>query len=151
MKSVGEATATEGDIIDIESGKVLAHHSGIHLFTIGQRKRLPATGKPVYVVKVDTLNNAVYIGPGEMAMMKQFTVGDINWLVYPGSPRIRATVKVRSMMRDEPAALRLNDDNTVEVEFDEPQWAPAPGQSAVFYDGDIVLGGGVIQPFQPDK
>jgi tRNA-specific 2-thiouridylase len=151
MKSVGEAAAAEGDIIDIETDKVLARHLGIHLFTIGQRKRLPATGKPVYVVRVDTLTNAVYIGPGEMAMMKKFTVEDINWLVDPGSPRIRATVKVRSMMKDEPAVLQLNDDNIVEVEFDEPQWAPAPGQSAVFYDGDIVLGGGVIQPFHPGK
>ncbi len=147
MKSVGEAAASEGDIIDIETGKVLARHSGIHLFTIGQRKRLPATGKPVYVVRVDTLTNNVYIGPAEMAMMKKFMVRDINWLVEPASSCIRATVKVRSMMKDEPASLRLNDDNTVEVEFDGPQWAPAPGQSVVFYDGDIVLGGGVIQPF----
>jgi tRNA-specific 2-thiouridylase len=82
-----------------------------------------------------------------MAMMKKFTVRDINWLIDPVSDVIEATVKVRSMMKDEPAMLRLNDDNTVEVEFDGPQWAPAPGQSAVFYDGDIVLGGGVIQPF----
>ena len=151
MKSVGETAASEGDIIDIETGKVLARHSGIHLFTIGQRKRLPATGKPVYVVRVDTLTNAVYIGPAEMAMTKKFTVRDINWLADPASPLGRATVKVRSMMKDEPASLRLDDDNTVEVEFNEPQWAPAPGQSAVFYDGDIVLAGGVIQPFQPDK
>jgi tRNA-specific 2-thiouridylase len=148
IKSAGEITATEGDIIDMESGKVLARHSGIHLFTIGQRKRLPATGKPVYVVKVDTLGNAVYIGPKEMAMIKEFNAGDINWIVPPESGRVRATVKVRSMMKDEPAWITLKGDGSVDVEFDEPQWAPAPGQSAVFYNGDVVLGGGVIQPFQ---
>jgi tRNA-specific 2-thiouridylase len=148
MKSVGETTAIEGDIIDIESGKVLARHSGIHHFTIGQRKRLPSTGKPVYVVKVDAQNNAVYIGPKEMAEKKEFKVDDTNWIVPPGSDSMRATVKVRSTMKDEPAWLKLRDGGSVDVEFDEPQWAPAPGQSAVFYDGDTVLGGGVIQPFQ---
>jgi tRNA-uridine 2-sulfurtransferase len=145
MKSVGETSSTAGPIIDIESGKTLAMHQGIHLFTIGQRKRLPATGKPVYVVKVDTLNNAVYIGPKEMAMMTDFSVADINWIVPSGSGQMRVTVKVRSMMKDEPAWIKLKDDGSVNVEFDEPQWAPAPGQSAVFYDGNVVLGGGVIQ------
>jgi tRNA-specific 2-thiouridylase len=145
MKSVGENAVAEGDIIDVESGKVLARHSGLHHFTIGQRKRLPATGKPVYVVKIDTLSNTVYIGPGEMAMIKEFNVGDINWIMPPESGRIRATVKVRSMMKDEPAWIALTDEGSVDVEFDEPQWAPAPGQSAAFYDGDIVLGGGVIE------
>jgi tRNA-uridine 2-sulfurtransferase len=145
MKSMGEAAESEGNIVDIESGKVLARHSGIHHFTIGQRKRLPATGKPIYVVKVDTLNNAVYIGPKELAMKKAFMVERINWLTQPEFPRMRATVKVRSTMKDEPAWLTPGEDGTVEVEFDEPQWAPAPGQSAVFYDGDFVLGGGVIQ------
>jgi tRNA-specific 2-thiouridylase len=145
MKSAGEITAAEGDILDMESGKVLGRHSGIHLFTIGQRKRLPATGRPVYVVKVDTLNNAVYIGHKEMAMKKAFTVENINWIMPLDSGRMRATVKVRSTMKDEPAWITLRDDGSADVEFNEPQWAPAPGQSAVFYDGDLVLGGGVIE------
>ena len=148
MKALGETATSEGDIVDIETGRVLARHSGIHLFTIGQRKRLPATGKPIYVVGIDTRNNTVYTGPAERAMMRTFRVHDLNWLITPHAPHIRATVKVRSMMKDEPAILRLDYAAAVEVEFDQPQWAPAPGQSAVFYDGDKVLGGGVIQPFQ---
>jgi tRNA-uridine 2-sulfurtransferase len=143
----GAAASSKGEIIDIETGRIIGTHNGIHLFTIGQRKRLPAMGTPIYVVKVDPVTNMVYTGPQKMALMKDFIAADVNWLVIPKSSPVRATVKVRSMMNDEPALLRMNDDGTVEVEFDEPQWAPAPGQSAVFYDGDIVLGGGVIQPF----
>ncbi len=138
------AQSSTGPIIDIETGNILGTHAGIHLYTLGQRKRLPATGKPLYVVKIDTSSNSIYVGPREMALMREFTVEDPNWLITPESSNFRATVKVRSTMKDEPAVIRKRDDGTISVEFDEPQWAPAPGQSAVFYDGDVVLGGGVI-------
>jgi tRNA-specific 2-thiouridylase len=138
---------TQGQVVDIETGKVIGNHGGIHLYTIGQRKRLPATGKPVYVVKIDQLTNAVFIGPREMALTREFIVRDMNWLISPGKSDLHATVKVRSTMTDEPASIRILDDGTVSVFFDEPQWAPAPGQSAVFYQGDTVLGGGPIIPF----
>jgi tRNA-specific 2-thiouridylase len=144
----------QGQVVDIETGKVIGSHGGIHLYTIGQRKRLPATGKPVYVVKIDPLINAVYIGPREMALTREFTVRDVNWLISPVKSDFCATVKVRSTMTDNPASIRLLDDGTVNVSYDDPQWAPAPGQSAVFYQGDTVLGGGPIIPFRglpPDK
>jgi tRNA-uridine 2-sulfurtransferase len=141
------AMSAKGEIIDIETGKVIGEHSGIHLFTIGQRKRLPAMGKPIYVARIDPLKNTVYTGPAEMAMMKEFTVAYLNWFIEPSSPSIRATVKARSMMKDEPATISITNSGIVRVEYDEPQWAPAPGQGAVFYDGDIVLGGGTIQPY----
>jgi tRNA-specific 2-thiouridylase len=137
----------QGQVVDIKTEKVIGSHGGIHLFTIGQRKRLPATGKPVYVVKIDPLKNAVYTGPREMALMREFIVHDVNWLISPGKAHLRATVKVRSTMTDEPASIKILDDGTVSVAYDEPQWAPAPGQSAVFYQGDTVLGGGPIVPF----
>lgn len=140
--------AREGSVIDIETGKTLGIHKGIHLYTIGQRKRLGiATGKPLFVVKIDASQNAVYVGSKEAAMIREFEVKDINWMF--GSAEtwkdFRASVKVRSMMKEEPASIMLLNDNHVKVIYDEPQWAPAPGQSAVFYDGDIVLGGGIIQ------
>jgi tRNA-specific 2-thiouridylase len=137
----------EGKIVDIETGKVLGSHGGIHLFTIGQRKRLGiATGKPLYVSRIDPFNNLVFVGSKESALMKTFKVKDINWLVlsYKEIESFRATVKIRSTMKDEPARIRLIDENVAEVTYDEPQWAPAPGQSAVFYKNDIVIGGGII-------
>lgn len=141
-----------GPIIDMETGKTLGRHKGIYLYTIGQRKRLGiAAGKALYVVKIDASENAIYVGPKEAAMNREFVVEDINWLnpsVSPllkgGSSSFRATVKIRSMMKDEPATVYVMDYRHVRVIYDEPQWAPAPGQSAVFYDGDVILGGGVI-------
>jgi tRNA-specific 2-thiouridylase len=105
------------------------------------------------VVRIDARTNAVYVGPRDAVMLREFVVRGINWLNAPvpllakeGEERpasFRASVKVRSMMKDEPATLFLADEK-VRVVYDEPQWAPAPGQSAVFYDGEVVLGGGVI-------
>ena len=138
------ARDARGPIVDIESGKVLGSHGGIHLFTPGQRKRLPAAGRPVYVVRIDPKTNTIYIGPRELALMKEFRVSDINWLISTSKDDIRASVKVRSTMRDEPASVHVTGDGSVRVQYDEPQWAPAPGQSAVFYDGDTVVGGGTI-------
>ncbi len=151
-----------GPLIHVDSGTVMGTHKGIHSYTIGQRKGLGISSpEPLYVVKLDTLSNAVYVGPREAAMIKEFVVDGINWLnpsvplFTPPLPPLskggvggvssfRASVKVRSMMRDEPATLSLLHDGRVHVVYNEPQWAPAPGQSAVFYDGDMVIAGGVI-------
>jgi tRNA-specific 2-thiouridylase len=134
----------KGEIIDIETGKILGNHDGIHLYTIGQRKRLGvATGKPLYVIKIDPINNKILVGPKEAALKRNFMVEQINWLVSKDND-FRATVKIRSTMKDEPATIRLINKDKVEIIYDDPQWAPAPGQSAVFYEGDIVIGGGII-------
>jgi tRNA-specific 2-thiouridylase len=156
------AESIEGPIIDVETGSVLGSHKGLHLYTIGQRKRLGiTTGRPLFVTRIDPSKNAIYVGPREAAMMKEFIVEDINWLIKSAEvqkcesaeaerikaselPSFRASVKVRSMMKDEPATISILDNNTLKVIYDEPQWAPAPGQSAVFYNGDVVIGGGVI-------
>ncbi len=156
-----------GPIIHVETGRTLGLHRGIHSYTIGQRKGLGiSSSEPLYVVKIDTRAGAVYVGPNEAAMMKEFTVDEVDWPSDPqfhlkitppppapplkirggrGSYEFRASVKVRSMMKDEPATLFLLHDGRVRVVYDEPQWAPAPGQSAVFYDSDVVIGGGIIK------
>lgn len=133
-----------GHIIDFETSKILGEHKGIHLFTIGQRKRLGiATGEPRYVIKIDAHNNAIYIGKRDLALQKVIIVNNINWLVYQ-KENFRATVKIRSMMKDEPAYIEIIEENRAKIIFDEPQWAPTPGQSAVFYRDDAVVGGGII-------
>jgi tRNA-specific 2-thiouridylase len=147
-----------GPLIHVDGRKVLGAHKGIHSYTIGQRKGLGVSfPEPLYVVKIDAGANTVYVGPKDAAMIKKFVVDGIHWLNPPVPPlpplskggmggvsSFRACVKVRSMMKDEPATLSLTGDRRVRVVYDEPQWAPAPGQSAVFYDGDVVIGGGVI-------
>ena len=157
-----------GPIIDM-AGKVIGTHKGIHAYTVGQRKRLGISSeKPLYVVKVDALKNALYVGAQDAAKKKDFPVEDLNWILPPPSENFKVTVKVRSMMKDVPANVFLGmrkelrvtskeqvmyasrimhhtSSRIVRLVFDEPQWAPASGQSAVFYDGDTVIGGGVIK------
>lgn len=136
-----------GQIIDTTDGKVLGIHKGIHAYTIGQRKGLGISSpEPLYVVKIDSGSNTVYVGPKDAAKTKEFMVQEVNWLIKSAEGKnFRASVKVRSMMKDEQATLSLLNDGRVRVVYDTPQWAPAPGQSAVFYDGDAVMGGGIIQ------
>lgn len=138
----------KGPIIDIKTGAVLGKHDGIYLYTMGQRKRLGiATGSPLYVVRIDPSENAVYVGPKESAMLREFVVGGLNWLIPCPEVKsaFRANVKVRSTMKDEPANIVLISETSAKVTYNDPQWAPAPGQSAVFYEGDTVIGGGVIE------
>ena len=145
----------EGPLLEAETGRVLGRHGGIHLYTIGQRKRIGvAAGRPLYVTKIDPSTNAVYVGPRDAVKKKDLVVRMLNWLSHPehlpgedgdkpGRP-FRATVKVRSTMDDEPATIAVLDDTRVHVAFDVAQWALAPGQSAVFYDRERVIGGGII-------
>jgi len=149
-----------GPIVDTH-GKIIGTHKGIHGYTIGQRKGLGiASPEPLYVVDIDIQKNTVYAGPRDSVKKKEFYVHELNWLTPPPPPLMkqdkeglektsdafRATVKVRSTMKDEPAMIFFDPASfeIVRVVFDEPQWAPAPGQSAVFYDNDIVIGGGII-------
>jgi tRNA-specific 2-thiouridylase len=154
------AAEKTGPIVDMNS-KVIGTHKGIYGYTIGQRKGMGiASPEPLYVADIDVPSNTIFVGPRDAAMTKEFAVGDINWL-NPMLPlgrsneedfAFRASVKVRSAMREEPATLFLEARgkgqgarDIIRVVFDAPQWAPAPGQSAVFYDGEAVIGGGVIK------
>jgi tRNA-specific 2-thiouridylase len=139
--------ARTGDVID-ESGQVLAHHGGIHRFTIGQRKGLglptSPTGAPMYVLELKPDARQVVVGPKASLERTTLTASGVNWIEgAPDGPR-RAHVQIRHRHPAGAATVRSLGDGRAEVVFDAPQIAITPGQAAVFYDGDIVLGGGWI-------
>ena len=137
---------TPGDIANT-SGEVLGRHNGLHSFTVGQRKGLGlSTGQPMYVVALDRARNQLVVGEDRELRSTVCEVRDINWISYATlvAP-VQATVRVRN--RHEPAAATIApiDATTARVTFNEPQRAITPGQGAVFYAGDEVLGGGWIR------
>ena len=135
-----------GAILDTR-GKVVGRHKGIALYTIGQRKGLGIPSlKAHYVAEIDRRNNTITVGSREDAMSKVFTVKNVNWIAVDSlKGPVRSGVKIRSTMKEAPAVISPAAQGRVIAALDEPQWAPAPGQSAVFYSGDIVLGGGIIE------
>lgn len=146
IKGIMPEALKPGPIIDTE-GRVIAEHKGIAFYTIGQRKRLGISApKPYYVVDINTKKNTVVVGCRCETFKKRFKVKELNWIsVESISESIRAKVKVRSTMKEELATIIQEKNHGVIVEFDLPQLAPAPGQSAVFYNDDIVIGGGIIE------
>lgn len=146
----GESIAAQpaGVVLDPE-GKRVGEHGGQHRFTIGQRRRVGvALGYPVFVVGKDVEKNTVTVGPRELLFAGGLRAGDVNWLVdEPVSGDWRAcSAKVRS--NSQPTAARMCWDSRrgeVEVRFEKPVEAVAPGQAVVFYDGERVLGGGWIR------
>jgi tRNA-specific 2-thiouridylase len=136
----------EGEIVT-EDGAVVGRHSGVHNFTIGQRKGLGfAAGKPLYVLSIDPEKNRVVVGDDESLRTASFEVTGTNWvsIAAPNSPR-RATVKIRHKHEPSSATIEPLSDDTTRITFDVPQRAVTPGQAAVFYHGDVVLGGGWIK------
>jgi tRNA-specific 2-thiouridylase len=136
----------EGEIVDL-SGKVLGKHQGIHHYTIGQRKGLGiAAPDPLYVVKLDPVMNRVIVGDRDSAGSLDCSVTRLNWvsMTEPMAP-IRCEVQVR--YRSSPVAVSVVplENDRVKLVFDEPQFGITPGQAAVFYDGEILLGGGIIE------
>jgi tRNA-specific 2-thiouridylase len=143
ISKLSPVAGKEGPIIDSD-GNVIGTHKGVYAYTIGQRKGLGiAAKKPLYVIGIDHIKNAVYVGSKEQGYEKEFLVEDLNWLVPSVEEEIKAHVKVRSTMAGKPAKITLLGARA-KVVYDEAQWAPAPGQSAVFYLDDVVAGGGVI-------
>ncbi|MBR5091178.1 MAG: tRNA 2-thiouridine(34) synthase MnmA [Ruminiclostridium sp.] len=134
-----------GDVAD-SSGKVWGRHEGLINYTIGQRKGLGiAFGKPMYVTGKDTASNTLLVGDDRELLSGVLTASDLNWIAFerPEAP-FSCKAKTRYRMREQPCTVYPLDDGTVRVEFDTPQRAITPGQRVVFYDGDTVLGGGVI-------
>ncbi len=134
-----------GDFTDLQ-GKPIGRHKGIIHYTIGQRKGLGNTwGKPVFVVAIDPQANRVTLGDSGDLFRREVVAGGFNWCSgeAPSSP-IRCTAKLRYRQQEQPAEAVPQADGRVLLVFDEPQRAPTPGQYAVLYDGDVVLGGGVI-------
>ena len=135
-----------GNFID-NSGNVLGIHKGFVSYTIGQRKGLGiALGKPIYVTAINTKDNTVTLGDEADLFKTTFIVGDFNWISgKTPSEEITCKVKVRYRQKEQPAKVTPLSDGKVKIEFETPQRAITPGQAAVLYDGDTVLGGGTIE------
>lgn len=137
--------AEPGDFLD-SKGNVLGRHRGVTHYTVGQRKGLGVSfGRPMYVTKIDAGHNTVTLGGEPERYASALTAGDLNWIPFDTlKNKTRAQVKVRYSAVPAEAALTPLPDGRVRVAFTVPQKSVAPGQAAVFYDGDTVLGGGTI-------
>jgi tRNA-specific 2-thiouridylase len=135
----------EGDIVDLE-GKTLGRHKGIIRYTIGQRRGLGvAANMPLYVTAKSAEDNTVTLGPDSALYGKTLTAKDINLIACADIKKpMRVTVKTRYLQEPQPALAEQTDVDILRVEFDSPQRAITPGQAAVLYDGDAVVGGGKI-------
>jgi tRNA-specific 2-thiouridylase len=134
-----------GEIVTT-SGEVVGRHNGLHHYTVGQRRGLGfAVGRPLYVVSLDRRNNRLIVGDDAELRRSTCDVRDVNWIPFetPATP-VEALVRIRN--RHEPAAAQILplDATTARIDFREPQRAITPGQAAVFYSGEHVLGGGWI-------
>lgn len=136
----------KGHFVD-EAGNILGEHQGIHAYTVGQRRGLGvATGERVYVSEIRPEDNSIVLGDWETLKKPELLAKNVRWVhreaVTSGMP---IEVKLRHRHPGAPATLWLLDDQTVRVEFQEAQAMVTPGQAAVFYAGDEVLGGGFIE------
>ena len=128
------------------SGEVLGTHTGIHRYTIGQRRGIRIAGSlPLYVTQIDAANNRVVVGHQEDLLEEEFTAAGVNWIAPVASTvEVRAEVRVRYRHQAAPASITPLPEGRARVNFDEPQRAITPGQATVFYRNDEVLGGGWI-------
>ncbi|MDR3192661.1 MAG: tRNA 2-thiouridine(34) synthase MnmA [Treponema sp.] len=135
-----------GDIVD-KSGKILGRHRGLVRYTIGQRRGLGvAMNEPVYVSAKDTAANTVTLGPEADLYSKTLRAGNINLIALPRLERpVRVRVKTRYLQAEQWATAEQTGEDEIRIEFDQAQRALTPGQAAVMYDGDTVVGGGVIR------
>ncbi len=135
-----------GDFVD-QRGQVLGKHKGIAHYTIGQRKGLGLSlGKPVFVTAIDSVQNRVIVGGAQDLMKKQVVVENPHFILPRDQLQgVRLEAKIRYAGEPEPGTITTMEDDTVTFIFEEDQRAVTPGQSIVFYDGELVLGGGTIQ------
>jgi tRNA-uridine 2-sulfurtransferase len=138
--------AEPGDIVDL-TGRVLGHHSGVARFTVGQRKGLGiAATEPLYVLRLDPEERRVVVGPRAALAETQVSLAEVNWLGSAIAPGMAVAAKLRSMQPPVPATLYFEaGTGEAELVLTEPSNAVAPGQAAVFYEGERVLGGGWIR------
>jgi len=142
---LGESKFHRGEIYDVD-GNFVAEHKGIELFTIGQRKGLPGgSARPRYVVDLDPETNRVVVGDVGDLVVDEFEVDRVNWIELDRSNQVAdVTVKIRYNHPGTAATLTPVENGRARIRLHEPQKAVTPGQAAVFYNGDIVLGGGWI-------
>ncbi|MBU1905666.1 MAG: tRNA 2-thiouridine(34) synthase MnmA [Candidatus Omnitrophica bacterium] len=132
-----------GDIVDA-GGNKLGSHKGIAFYTIGQREGLGiAKGYPLYISRIDSKKNQIIVGPREGALSREFLVKQPNFILNPIKKKIALKVRIRYNHKEEAAEVSLQN-SKLKVKYKEPQFAITPGQSAVFYDQDSVVGGGII-------
>ena len=138
---------TPGPIVDV-SGRTLGQHRGIVHYTVGQRKGLGigGTGEPLYVVRIDACSNTVVVGGQSDCFATRLTAVDLNWISREpaADAPCRVAARIRQQHREAPATLTLRADARAELVFDDPQMAVTPGQAVVFYEGEWVLGSGMI-------
>ena len=134
-----------GDIVDSE-GKLLGKHAGIGFYTVGQRRGLGLASKePLYVLAIDPVDSRVIVGTNEQLLRKELHASELNYISGEPPPQsVAVTAKIR-YKSPEARAVLYPEGQRARIVFEEPQRAITPGQAAVFYDGDIVLGGGVIE------
>ena len=135
----------EGEVVDA-SGRVLGRHKGIGHYTIGQRRGLGiAAGRPIYVTQLDVHTNTVTVGDVDELLHRSLLADRVGYLIAPPSDPFPAQVKIRYLHTAAPAMVHPLQGGRVRVVFDDRQRAMTPGQAVVFYDGDVVLGGGWIE------
>jgi tRNA-uridine 2-sulfurtransferase len=133
-----------GEIVAVD-GTVLGHHSGIHRYTIGQRKGLGIAWKePLYVVSIDRKQSRIVVAEESELKRSHLTAVRSSWVQVPTKSKFRASCRIRYRHTPAPCLVSLNSEECFEVSFDQPQFSVTPGQAAVLYDGDKVLGGGWI-------
>lgn len=139
------AGTMNGDIVHVD-GQILGTHQGTYRYTIGQRRGLGLSWpKPLYVVGIDASNYKVIVGEKEHLAAAQCHVGDINWLIDAPEKTLEASCRIRYRHQEVPSLITLLEDGSVRVDFREPQSGVTPGQAAVFYVGERVIGGGWIR------
>jgi len=132
-------------IITDRKGNTLGEHKGLHFFTIGQRKGINCpSSAPYYVLQLDTENNRIIVGEKQDLYSSGCTVKDVNWIIEPSSFPITCSVKIRYQHKPAPAAIDTDDTNQIRIRFQTSQLSVTPGQGAVFYNENEVIGGGWI-------
>jgi tRNA (5-methylaminomethyl-2-thiouridylate)-methyltransferase len=136
----------EGEIVDVDSGKVMGKHPGYYYYTIGQRSGLRLGGGPWFVVEKDAKNNIVFISKENKAVREryEFNVGKINWISDSVPKERNIKVKIRHGANYYDCIIELQSEDVIMVKLNQPDKGIAPGQFAVFYNKDVCLGGGVI-------
>lgn len=146
LEEQGSSLSREGGEIVLTSGEVVGRHEGLHHYTVGQRRGLGvAIGRPVFVVALDRERNRLIVGEDAELRSATCEVRDVNWISFeqPDVP-LRASVRIRNRHQPAEAEITALSATTTRVDFHEPQRAITPGQAAVFYSGEKVLGGGWI-------
>jgi tRNA-uridine 2-sulfurtransferase len=137
--------ARDGVILD-ERGRIVGRHAGVHRFTVGQRKGLGlSAGAPLYVLELRPAERQVVVGPKASLERTTLTASGVNWIVDTPADRLRVTAQIRHRHQPAPAIVRSIGDARAQLVFDAPQIAITPGQAVVFYDRDVVVGGGWIE------